>query len=86
MFLTPDREVVTQIGAAIARQVADAKSQLAQVPADSREHDQLVLRMHQLRQATNRFSHLMNTLREQGRVTPAPHFVVGLRGIAHRSC
>jgi hypothetical protein len=69
------------VGATIGRQVADAQSQLAQVCEDGREHYQL---MHKLRQAANRFNHLLDALRQQRQATPSHHFVAGIRGIAQR--
>ena len=82
MFLTPERAVINRIGDVIRQQIADAELQLAQLPKDSPERDQVNLRLGELRRATHRFHHLIGMLSEQGPATSSPHFSVGIRGIA----
>jgi len=82
MFLTPERTVINRIGDVIRQQVADAELQLAQLPTDDPEHDQVNLRLGELRRATHRIHHLMRKLSERAPATSSPHFVIGFRGIA----
>ena len=82
MFLNSERAVLTCIETTISQQIADAELQLTQLPTDGAEHDQVNLRLGELRRATHRFHHLMCMLSEQGPATSSPHFVIGIRGIA----
>ena len=82
MFLIPERAVLDGIETTISQQIADAELQLTQLPTDGAEHDQVNLRLGELRQATLRFQHLMGMLSEINLATPSPHFDIGIRGIA----
>ena len=82
MFLTSERAVLTCIETTFSQQIADAELQLAQLPADGPEHDQVNLRLGELHRAIHRFHYLMGMLSEKGPAKPSPHFAIGIRGIA----